>query len=95
MLTAGLGREEASTALPGVHWPCWGWGGTLGSWDHLYLPSPQTGAGACPMENRKKQERDSGFALGVQRQADLRVRGQPGLRSEFQDSQGTVPLKKK
>jgi hypothetical protein len=27
-------------------------------------------------------------ALGRQRQADFRVRGQPGLQSEFQDSQG-------
>jgi hypothetical protein len=27
-------------------------------------------------------------ALGRQRQANLRVQGQPGLQSEFQDSQG-------
>jgi hypothetical protein len=27
-------------------------------------------------------------ALGRQRQADFSVRGQPGLQSEFQDSQG-------
>ena len=27
-------------------------------------------------------------ALGRQRQADFRVQGQPGLQSEFQDSQG-------
>jgi hypothetical protein len=27
-------------------------------------------------------------ALGRQRQADFCVRGQPGLKSEFQDSQG-------
>jgi hypothetical protein len=27
-------------------------------------------------------------ALGRQRQVDFRVRGQPGLQSEFQDSQG-------
>jgi hypothetical protein len=27
-------------------------------------------------------------ALGRQRQADFRVRSQPGLQSEFQDSQG-------
>jgi hypothetical protein len=37
-------------------------------------------------------------ALGRQRQADFRVRGQPGLQSEFQDSQGYTEkpcLKKK
>jgi hypothetical protein len=29
-------------------------------------------------------------ALGRQRQADFRVRGQPGLQSEVQDSQGYI-----
>jgi hypothetical protein len=29
-------------------------------------------------------------ALGRQRQADFLVRGQPGLQSEFQDSQGNT-----
>jgi hypothetical protein len=34
-------------------------------------------------------------ALERQRQADFSVRGQPGLQSEFQDSQGYTDIQKK
>jgi hypothetical protein len=37
---------------------------------------------------RAPAEAGCGRALGRQRQADFWVRGQPGLQSEFQDSQG-------
>jgi hypothetical protein len=41
-------------------------------------------------KQKKKKKAQRGGALGRQRQADFWVRGQPGLQSEFQDSQGYI-----
>jgi hypothetical protein len=54
---------------------------------HIYRHSTWTHT------SKKKKDPGSGgtcliMPLGRQRQADLSVRGQPGLQSEFQDSQG-------
>jgi hypothetical protein len=54
----------------------------MGFWDVTHLASAKTSV------SRVWWRTPLIPALGRQRQADFLVRGQPGLQSEFQDSQG-------